>query len=542
MTVAQRFISPVLAVALCLPVATSRAAEDERLERPLSPNTPTAPVEEITPTWFDAVVGEEIGLFNPVHVPANEEASLLHSLGYLQGYEKGAGRSGIIVHDAERSQAGVNLYVSGHAPEARLMNMDGETLHVWRSSFRELCPTETDAERSGQRWFRRARLLPNGKLLAIFDYAALVLLDRDSRVLWSRCGRYHHDLDVDSEGRIYVLMSDFQVVPIRSPRQRLIADFVEILSAGGEPEKRLSIPKAIVRASRHDLFDRVHRPDAFHTNSLSLLPAPTGLADGPLRAGDLLLSMRNIDVIATLDPVDEKLTWALAGSFRAQHEARLLASGKVLLFDNLGRGGRSRVVELDPETGEVTWSYPGEGGDLYSSVCGSSQRLANGNTLITESTAGRALEVTPDRRVVWEFRSPHRVSRGGEVLVALLGDLVRIDHVRVRDWLESSGVGAAPSGSDGTPSESASMPTGSAVRPTRSTVEAAGSDASAPELDSAPSGLAPAADAAGPSHLGCSDAASDLAGRAVQDEAVGLPLECPICEPSADFGQIGPMI
>ena len=39
------------------------------------------------------------------------------------------------------------------------------------------------------------------------------------------------------------------------------------------------------------------------------------------------------------------------------------------------------------------------------------QRLANGNTLITESVNGRAFEVTADGRIVWEFLAPHLNAR-----------------------------------------------------------------------------------------------------------------------------------
>lgn len=39
---------------------------------------------------------------------------------------------------------------------------------------------------------------------------------------------------------------------------------------------------------------------------------------------------------------------------------------------------------------------------------GAVQRLPNGTTLITETAHGRAFEVTPKRRIVWEFTNPER--------------------------------------------------------------------------------------------------------------------------------------
>jgi Arylsulfotransferase (ASST) len=46
-----------------------------------------------------------------------------------------------------------------------------------------------------------------------------------------------------------------------------------------------------------------------------------------------------------------------------------------------------------------------------SAIRSSQQRLANGNTLITESSGGRVLEVTAAGDIVWQFVNP---VRGGD--------------------------------------------------------------------------------------------------------------------------------
>lgn len=43
----------------------------------------------------------------------------------------------------------------------------------------------------------------------------------------------------------------------------------------------------------------------------------------------------------------------------------------------------------------------------YSPFISSVQRLANGNTLITEGSGGRIFEVTADHQLVWEYISPY---------------------------------------------------------------------------------------------------------------------------------------
>ena len=62
----------------------------------------------------------------------------------------------------------------------------------------------------------------------------------------------------------------------------------------------------------------------------------------------------------------------------------------------------SRVLEINPVTLELVWSYADPG--LYSSNISGAQRLPNGNTLITEGARGRLLEVTKEGRMVWEYK------------------------------------------------------------------------------------------------------------------------------------------
>jgi hypothetical protein len=64
----------------------------------------------------------------------------------------------------------------------------------------------------------------------------------------------------------------------------------------------------------------------------------------------------------------------------------------------------SRVLEIDPVTLELAWSYTAP--RFFSTNISSAQRLANGNTLITEGAGGRVFEVTSEGAIVWEYMNP----------------------------------------------------------------------------------------------------------------------------------------
>jgi hypothetical protein len=145
--------------------------------------------------------------------------------------------------------------------------------------------------------------------------------------------------------------------------------------------------------------------------------------------------MRELGVAAAVDLELGVVVWGAAGGWEKPHQSTLLDNGNVLIFDNRGNERRSQVIEFDPVTREVAWIYRGETpDDFYSWECGSNQRLANGNTLITESDRGKAFEVTPDGTIVWKYLNPMRAGRDLEY-IATLFELIRLPEDFPLDWL-----------------------------------------------------------------------------------------------------------
>lgn len=363
-----------------------------------------------------------------------EAAEAVMAVPYLQGYRPARQEQSVTVHEPEAAP-GVNLYTSGHAAEAVLMDMDGRELHRWALPLRRFRPELAGSETlSKLDYFRRARLLEGGDLLAIYEGLGLVRLDAQSRPRWRYVGGAHHDLDLDDEGRIWLLDREGKLLPRIHPTEGVLEDFVTVLDADtGEVLRKISILEAFERSPFAHLLERLpEHGDLLHTNTLEILDGQLVARDGAFAAGSLLLSVLELDTVAVLDPETETIVWAQTGPWRKQHQPTVVGPGRLLVFDNTGPGvgvERSRVLEMDPATREVTWTFgdPGTGQDvdLWSKTLGSVQRLSGGNTLITESENGRAVEVTPDGRTVWEFHNPHRAGDDGE-LVAVLFEVERL--------------------------------------------------------------------------------------------------------------------
>ncbi len=146
------------------------------------------------------------------------------------------------------------------------------------------------------------------------------------------------------------------------------------------------------------------------------------------------MSLRNLNALAVVDMESEEVVWAQSGLWLQQHCSSMLDNGNILLFDNQGDYGSSRIVEYDPVAQEIAWLYAGdEENDFYSEKSGAVQRLPNGNTLISETNFGRAFEVTSSGEIVWEYINPARAG-DSEELIASLFEITRLPRDFPTGW------------------------------------------------------------------------------------------------------------
>ena len=368
------------------------------------------------------------------------ELERLRSIGYLAGSQPAGASSGITVHDAARSSGGLNFYTSGHFAGAMLMDMEGTVLHEWRYDFLKAWPDETEStEVDGSEYWRWAYLFENGDVLAIFDGLGLIKVDRNSNLIWKRLGGEHHDLDVTDDGRVFVLTRRAHMVERINPRMPVMEDFVTVLDADGNLLNEVSILEAFEKSAFRDsplARGFVARGDLYHTNAVDVLDGRLADRIPAFSEGNVLISMRTQSIIAILDMDTEEIVWVASDMWLAQHDPKVLDNGNILVFDNKGAKGESRVVEFDPASRELVWKYEGDrSNNFFTQMCGANHRLPNGNTLATESDFGRAFEVTPEGEIVWEFVNPHRAGKRDN-LIATLFDVVRLDPDFPTSWLE----------------------------------------------------------------------------------------------------------
>lgn len=355
---------------------------------------------------------------------------------------------GVVVADQTRMQPGYTLYTSAHTQAAFLLAPDGKVVHAWSMPYSQIwdrsAATQTPVA-DNRTYFRDVRLLPNGDLLAIYDGVGdtlygygLIKLDQDSQLVWKYLQHVHHAIDVMPNGNLLTLTQAITTDEVTPPLNHLkpprIDDYVVELSPAGTPIREVRVLDALARSDYTRLTDALpgylgDTGDYLHTNDVDYIDADTARHFPFAQPGQVLLSLRELGALAVLDLDSRRITWAMRGFWVGQHDPDLLPNGHLLLFDNNGHfgAGRSQVVEFSPNTLQVFWRYTGDAQQPLESVIRSSQqRLANGNTLITESDKGRLLEVSPSGDIVWEFINPIRAGMDGNV-IPIISSGQRID-------------------------------------------------------------------------------------------------------------------
>jgi hypothetical protein len=368
----------------------------------------------------------------------------------------GMGLEKVRVDKADKTYDGFTLFTTTEAARATLIDMEGKTVHQWELPFRKAWPhpphVSFPVDDQQIHWFR-CYLYPNGDLLAIYvtdidtPYGyGLVKLNKDSKLLWAYPGRVHHDIDVAEDGKLYTLSQKLEreLPPgmefLPSP---YIADSLVVLSPDGRELDNMPIlelfrnspyalmlalstdglepvsispapgitPPLIANAPQGSLTDLQAKGDFIHANSVRVLSRALAPKFPLFKPGQVLISLRNLDLLAVVDPRTRSVVWAAKGIWRIQHDADFLENGHLLLYDNSGSIKGCRILEYDPVTQAIPWAYANENATPFTALFrGMKQRLPNGNTLILDPDNGRMFEVTRNKELVWECFCPYVVA------------------------------------------------------------------------------------------------------------------------------------
>lgn len=323
---------------------------------------------------------------------------------------------GLLAWDTARTFEGYVLVApSLGGNTVHLVNLWGESVHTWTTPF----PLGLDV-----------RLTPEGTLFCTgktpgphghfaehqpWKGGWVGELDWDSNVLWGiETPLGHHSAELLANGNVLAIVLEELPKHVADAVEggrpgsewqgtHMYADALVELTKQGEEVRRWSMWKTMRPEDFPLTTIQEDRVEWTHCNSAEELPN-----------GNFLVSFRTTSTVAEIHRETGDLVWSIGAPLLAQqHAPTLLPNGNILIFDNGTHRidhylPYSRVLEINPVTHQVHWSYQDALiVDFYSPLTANAQRLPNGNTLIVEATFGRIFEVNAEKDVVWEYISPY---------------------------------------------------------------------------------------------------------------------------------------
>ncbi len=365
----------------------------------------------------------------------------------------------VVTYDSTRSAPGLTLLAGffGELPGLRLIRPDGSVVAQWPVSFDQLFPDPQHIEPASEipsgDWqvaLHGADILPDGSVVFNFDARGMVKLDRCGVVQWTVPRMTHHSIDRAAAGGYWVASRSYVADQATYPRVATPHwdDTILRVSDRGEIELETSVIDIILDNGLYALLVANGRfesdvvvDDPLHLNDIEELSADRADAFPAFAAGDLVLSLRHLNTLLVVDPDTWQIKWYQTGPWLRQHDPDFQMDGHITVFNNnsddtkrgniLGGSNLMSVRPFAPQLAVQTFYGAAPEQRFFTNTQGKHQRLANGNWLIAEYYAGRALEVTRDGETVWAY-----VNRYDHEHVARISGALRYPeaYFEVSDW------------------------------------------------------------------------------------------------------------
>lgn len=243
----------------------------------------------------------------------------------------------------------------------------------------------------------------------------LVSYDTCSVPNWVREDYFHHLMSSAEDGSIWVWLGRGAAYGQDEVMVRFDAETGETLQEidiigdmlHGQPDNlvQLGLPSYFQRGT--PTAGEKRTTDFFHTNDVEALSTEMAPAFPMFEAGDLLMSLRNIQTVLVMDPDTKEIKWQRQGPWVHQHDPEFRSDGLISVYNNNFQGRyelRSSVLAVNPATDQVTNLF--ESVDYYSARMGQQQEISPNVLHVSVPGEGRAFEVDiRTDRILFEFNN-----------------------------------------------------------------------------------------------------------------------------------------
>jgi hypothetical protein len=372
---------------------------------------------------------------------------------------------GVSKYDPEQAYDGLTV-LQGTLPggtQIRLIDMLGNEIHRWPISFYKIWP---DPKHIEEKYWPKTDfnyhtqglvVLPDGSVIINIGEMGTAKLSKCGNVEWTVDHRTHHSITPTEAGDFWIPSSRsvknipehliFPGVTREELEKVLIGSFhsyentILLVDQNGETQKEFSVLQSLYDSGfESEIYDAmlIRPSDPTHVNDIEVVTQPLADKIPNINRGDLLVSIRQMHMLAIFDQLTGAIKWHFIGPWIRQHDPDITKDGNIVVFNNghnqlcFNRIPGSNLIELDPGTGKTRIVYPLDGQQgFYTDIIGTHGLLANGNRLIVESRAGRVFEINHQGDVVWDYVQPYDETHASLIATA---QRVNRDYFTIGNW------------------------------------------------------------------------------------------------------------
>jgi len=261
-------------------------------------------------------------------------------------------------------------------------------------------------------------VFPDGSAMANFEYEGTVKLDKCNSIEW-QVPNTHHSIFHSPRNTFWIPGQRKRNKKMKTLKPPFKEDLIMEVDSQGTILRSISILDVIYQNDLQGLlfsngfFEVENFSDDFlHINDIEELTPDKAHVFPQLSPGDVMVSVRHLNLILIFDPNTLDVKWYQIGPWLRQHDPDFQDDGTITIFDNNSDNasgsthGGSKIIKIDPVTRNITTLYKAD--NFYSRVRGKHTILKNGHILIVEFSRGRVFVVDPNNgKVNFEYTNPN---------------------------------------------------------------------------------------------------------------------------------------
>ncbi|MGC9371510.1 MAG: arylsulfotransferase family protein [Paracoccaceae bacterium] len=276
-------------------------------------------------------------------------------------------------------------------------------------------------------------ILPDLSIVYVFvGDDGIQKVDFCGNLVWRTEGRFHHNVAADdSAATIWTLRNETEEESGRARKDQYAEKYYisNISASDGKILRQFSMQDIIDQNPDIDILEirRDHRElssenergepgewlhDPFHVNDAEPLSVEFAAQFPRFETGDLLISVRSLNLIFVMDPDTLKIRWWRAGAVKHQHDPDWMPDGHIRILNNRTSRGFSTIVDVDPKDFSTKVIYDGLKSDFYTRIAGRQQTLPDGNVLIASEKQARVFEVNRNGQTVLDILNTNPSTEG----------------------------------------------------------------------------------------------------------------------------------